>query len=110
LAQQTACRGMGIRIGSRLYSGMSPQRLQQAVDELRDELAALGDEHVELREHLTAVIGELEGQLDDTTDQIADVPGLRERVHRATERFEAEHPDAVALLNHVVLTLTRMGI
>lgn len=89
---------------------MGVERIQALLDELHSELEAPSEGQLdpETAEKLTAVRGDIEGWLADTSADEAE--GLAERARTAIGQFEAEHPTLTAVVNRIADALAAMGI
>lgn len=87
---------------------MPTQRLQEELQELREQLERQPplnqDEHASLQ----ALIKDIEMQLANE-DALADET-LMDNVNLAVERFEASHPTLAGTLRSIVQSLANMGI
>ena len=87
---------------------METERIKESLASLRDEI-----EHVDLtdarsREKLTALVSNLERKLEEPDEEWhADLLGS---VKDAIEHLGNSHPNAVTLLNNIMVSLSKMGI
>lgn len=84
---------------------MNEQYLREQLQRLSTELQALPLDD-EKRDSITALVADIEGQLDDG---VAD-DSLVEQVEIVMSSFEAEHPRVAAILNSIITTLGNIGI
>ncbi len=87
---------------------MDEQELQRHVTALRSELDRL-PESSPGRDKLLALVARLEDQLDPATPSTPEET-LLAGINQAATEFEVEHPQASALLQRIVHTLSAMGI
>jgi membrane dipeptidase len=87
-----------------------PKReLERSVEELRSEVAALGERDRTAQRRLESLITDLEHKIEHPADAEHHrtlVDNLRETI----EQFEVKHPTATGVLNHIMVTLGNMGI
>lgn len=88
---------------------MSRVELQTSLDRLRSELAAFGPDDAQARRRLSALVDEIEQELDEL-DEAADHDSLLEKVQHQIEAFEVEHPRVTNILNDIMVTLANLGI
>lgn len=84
---------------------MNEQSLREQLQHLSTELQALPLD-AEKRDAITALIADIESQLDDG---VAD-DSLVDQVETVMSSFEAEHPRIAAILNSIITTLGNIGI
>lgn len=83
------------------------ERLQQQLNELRDQLAQDTPMDAEERAHLNGLIRDIELKLANeahTEDSLVD------GVNLAVERFELSHPTLAGTLRNIMQSLVSMGI
>lgn len=83
---------------------MPLEKAKKAIDDLNAELQSIPQE-----------TGPLESLLEKTKDEIEDatpeaIKDLFETLQREAEEFEVEHPRVKAAINHVIHTLSGLGI
>ncbi|HSX86551.1 MAG TPA: DUF4404 family protein [Pseudomonas sp.] len=88
---------------------MPTSRLQQQLEELRDQLADDQPLSEEERASLYLLIQELEAQLARHAAAAPDAT-LVDGVNLAVERFEASHPTLAGTLRNIMQSLANMGI
>lgn len=88
---------------------MSRAELQSSLDKLRTELATLAPEAADARARLTALVDDIERELDALEDG-GDHESLLERLRHQVEAFEVEHPRVTNILNDIMVTLANLGI
>ena len=88
---------------------MPTSRLQQQLEELRDQLADDQPLSEEERASLYLLIQELEAQLARHAAAAPDAT-LVDGVNLAVERFEAIHPTLAGTLRNIMQSLANMGI
>nr|WP_298172073.1 DUF4404 family protein [uncultured Pseudomonas sp.] len=88
---------------------MPTNRLQQQLEELRDQLADDQPLSEEERASLYLLIQELEAQLARHAAAAPDAT-LVDGVNLAVERFEASHPTLAGTLRNIMQSLANMGI
>ena len=88
---------------------MPTSRLQQQLEELRDQLADDQPLSEEERASLYLLIQELEAQLARHAAAAPDAT-LVDGVNLAVERFEAGHPTLAGTLRNIMQSLANMGI
>lgn len=88
---------------------MDNEQLRDSLEQLRAEINQTGADGQEARRKLNDLISDIEHGLDNPDDH----------EHRATvvasmndaiAQFEVEHPRATGILNHIMVTLSNMGI
>ena len=84
---------------------MSDQELRRTIQELRRELADVGELDADL-EHLLA---EIRTDIDAVVDRTAP-PSLGELLRAAVQRFEASHPSLSAAMAAVIDQLANIGV
>lgn len=87
---------------------MPTQRLQEELQELREQLERQPPLNQDERASLQALIKDIEMQLANE-DALADET-LMDNVNLAVERFEASHPTLAGTLRSIVQSLANMGI
>ncbi len=88
---------------------MGKDELLESIEKLRLEVEKLEDVKDEISEKITGLIGDVEHAIehpDDTAHRETVTAGLQSVV----EQFELEHPNLTGALNHVMVTLSNMGI
>lgn len=88
---------------------MPASRLQQQLQELRDQLAEKPPMTEEERAELFVLTQEIELQLASQAAAVSDAT-LIDGVNLAVERFEASHPTLAGTLRNIVQSLANMGI
>ena len=88
---------------------MPTNRLQQQLEELRDQLAADQPLSEEERASLYLLVQEIEAQLARHAAAAPDAT-LVDGVNLAVERFEASHPTLAGTLRNIMQSLANMGI
>ncbi|MFT5782154.1 MAG: hypothetical protein ACI9EB_001537 [Pseudomonas sp.] len=86
-----------------------PARLQEQLQELRNQLTQQPPLNDAEREELSTLLLEIDQQLALGAGNIADA-SLTDGVNLAVERFEVEHPTVAATLRSIVQSLGNMGI
>jgi hypothetical protein len=88
---------------------LDQERLQQALEELRQEIdrLSLGDEAERVR--LEQLVADIEHGLEHPGDE-AHHANVIAGIEEAISRFDVEHPRATSILNHIMVTLGNMGI
>lgn len=84
---------------------MSEQELRRTLDNLRRELADVGNVDAELQELLSS----LRAEIDDVIEK-APPHTLAERLAKEALRFEATHPSLSAAMGALADQLARLGI
>lgn len=87
---------------------MPTQRLQEELQELREQLERQPPLNAEERASLQALIKDIEMQLANE-DALADET-LTDSINLAVERFEASHPTLAGTLRSIMQSLANMGI
>lgn len=90
-------------------SHMPASRLQQQLQDLRDQLAEQPPLSEEERAELFVLTQEIELQLARQAAAAPDAT-LIDGVNLAVERFEASHPTLAGTLRNIVQSLANMGI
>ena len=88
---------------------MPTNRLQQQLEELRDQLADDQPLSEEERASLYLLVQEIEAQLARHAAAAPDAT-LVDGVNLAVERFEASHPTLAGPLRNIMQSLANMGI
>ncbi len=88
---------------------MPTNRLQQQLEELRDQLADDQPLSEEERASLYLLVQEIEAQLARHAAAAPDAT-LVDGVNLAVERFEASHPTLAGTLRNIMQSLANMGI
>lgn len=88
---------------------MSKQDLREALERLHAEIELLGKKDDVLKQRLDALIEEVEQQIAGEGVE-TDAAGLIEKLQQQVEQFETQHPRVTGILNHIMLTLSNMGI
>ncbi|MDU9400428.1 MULTISPECIES: DUF4404 family protein [Pseudomonadaceae] len=84
------------------------ERLQQQLNELRDQLAQDAPMDAEERAHLNGLIRDIELKLANEAHTSED--SLVDGVNLAVERFELSHPTLAGTLRNIMQSLVSMGI
>ena len=87
---------------------MSHEKIHAAIDALRAEISKLDVDDSVSRERLDRLVGELQQQIDAGDDASPVV--LEGSVTELIEQFEVEPPRITAVLKHLMITLSGMGI
>jgi hypothetical protein len=96
-------------VDQRRESHMPASRLQQQLQDLRDQLAEQPPLSEEERAELFVLTQEIELQLARQAAAAPDAT-LIDGVNLAVERFEASHPTLAGTLRNIVQSLANMGI
>jgi len=88
---------------------MTHAELRELVRQLHAEIDALRPEDGQARERLDQLVGDIEQRLEGEAGSAHQEP-LADRVQDAIEEFERDHPSATGILNHIMMTLSNMGI
>lgn len=86
-----------------------PQKLQQQLQQLHDELAKNPPLNDAERASLATLLHDIEASLGNPTDGEQDET-LVDGVNLAIERFEVSHPTVTATLRSILQSLANMGI
>lgn len=86
-----------------------PERLQQQLQQLRDEIGRHPPQDSAERAALLDLLQDIERQLTLPSPMEADA-SLVDGVNLAIERFESEHPTLAGTLRNVLQSLANMGI
>lgn len=81
-------------------------KLHEKITSLKKELEELPISDNSAKEHINALIKEIEN-LNDATEEKSFVI---DRIKSSIDHFETEHPRATAILNDIMVTLSNMGI
>lgn len=88
---------------------MQNQKLQAALEELRQEINSSGLSEGPSRDRLNTLITELEAKI--ARDEKDDAPGsLIEQVKDSIGHLELEYPKTTSILNQILTTLGGAGI
>ena len=85
------------------------QHLQDAMNDLRAQIAALHPDDEENRKHLSGLVGHIERRLGTSTEVGAQAE-VGDDLNASVLRFEASHPRISTLLNQLAEKLGTMGI
>lgn len=88
---------------------MSETKLNEALQELKTEIAALQVEDTDAKRRLETLVEGLEKKLETPSDE-EHHHGLVEDVRDSVEHFEVEYPRLTAILNDIMMALSNMGI
>lgn len=88
---------------------MADKALKEGLERLRAELEALDAREEATRRRLEGLIGDLEHKLEHPDDE-EHHHNLVDRMREAAEEFGVEHPRAAGILNHIMMTLSNLGI
>ena len=88
---------------------MTQGELRDLVRQLHEEIESLPAEDGQIRGRLDQLVGDIEQRLEGGSGAAHQEP-LTERVQDAIEEFERDHPRATGILNHIMMTLSNMGI
>lgn len=88
---------------------MSQQKLNDALQELKSQIANLELGDAQAKQKLQSLVDSLEEKLRSPQDAIQH-HSLVEEVRDSVEHFEVEHPRITAILNDLMMTLSNMGI
>jgi hypothetical protein len=91
------------------WENIMPARLQQQLQELRQQLTKEPPLNDAERTELAALIVEIDQQLLLGTSSTPNA-SLTDGVNLAVERFENDHPTLAATLRNIVQSLANMGI
>lgn len=88
---------------------MSKEEIQKSLEQLRDAINKLQGKDEDNKVRVQRLISDLEHQLanpEDDEHKATVIDGLQNSI----EHFESEHPDLTSVLNHIMVTLSNMGI
>ena len=88
---------------------MSKQDLRDALERLHTEIESLGEKDELLRQRMDELIVEVEQQIRGEGNE-EHAAGLIDKLQQQVEQFEAQHPRVTGILNHIMMTLSNMGI
>lgn len=88
---------------------MSNQDLQESLDRLHAEVDKLQAKDELLRQRLDRLISDVERQIEGPEDD-QHAATLIGDLQKQIEQFETEHPRVTGILNHIMVTLSNMGI
>ena len=88
---------------------MSKEDLYRSLEALQLEIKKLGDGQDDVKEGLSRLVADLEHQLENPEDT-AHATSLLQNLPDHIEQFEVEHPRMTSILNHIMMTLSNMGI
>ena len=88
---------------------MSTEELQKSLERLRAEIDIAEKNNKPVRERLDGLVADIEHQVHDSDDH-DHRQGLLERIPGEIEEIELSHPRITNILNHVMVTLSNMGI
>ena len=81
--------------------------LNAKIISLKKELEQISIENSDAKDHINALIEEIEGIKDQSSE---DNTFIINKLKRSIENFETEHPRATAILNDIMVTLSNIGI
>ncbi len=87
---------------------MADRDLPKLIADLRDEIDQLSDDDVRAKQRLNQLVESLEQRLADPAS--AEHDKLVDNVQETIRQFEVEHPRTTGVLNHIMMTLSNMGI
>jgi hypothetical protein len=87
---------------------MADRDLPKLIADLRDEIDQLSDDDVRAKQRLSQLVESLEQRLADPAS--AEHDKLVDNVQETIRQFEVEHPRTTGVLNHIMMTLSNMGI
>jgi len=88
---------------------MPEQTLRDLIGQLRTEIDQLPPADEAARARLTQLIADLETRLSESAEA-ADHDNLVGSVQESIRQLEVEHPRTTGVLNHIMMTLSNMGI
>ena len=88
---------------------MPEQTLRNLIGQLRAEIDQLPPADEAARDRLTQLIADLETRLSESAEA-ADHDSLVGSVQESIRQLEVEHPRTTGVLNHIMMTLSNMGI
>lgn len=88
---------------------MPEQTLRDLIGQLRVEIDQLPPADEAARDRLTQLIADLEARLGESAEA-ADHDSLVGSVQESIRQLEVEHPRTTGVLNHIMMTLSNMGI
>ncbi|MBR02041.1 MAG: DUF4404 family protein [Arenicellales bacterium] len=88
---------------------MPEQTLRDLIGQLRTEIDQLPPADEAARDRLTQLIADLETRLSESAEA-ADHDSLVSSVQESIRQLEVEHPRTTGVLNHIMMTLSNMGI
>tara|TARA_Y100000294_G_scaffold65043_1_gene61527 strand:+ start:686 stop:952 length:267 start_codon:yes stop_codon:yes gene_type:complete len=88
---------------------MPEQTLRDLIGQLRAEIDQLPPTDEAARNRLTQLIADLEARLSEPAEA-ADHDSLVGSVQESIRQLEVEHPRTTGVLNHIMMTLSNMGI
>lgn len=81
--------------------------LNEKITELKKELEQLKFNNADEKNHINALIKEIENSNKESTDE---TDFIINKIKSSIDRFETEHPRATAILNDIMVTLSNIGI
>jgi seryl-tRNA synthetase len=81
--------------------------LNEKLTALKNELEQIPIENVEAKDHINALIQEIEDLNDQSSE---DKNFIIDKIEKSIAHFETEHPRATAILNDIMVTLSNIGI
>ena len=88
---------------------MDQKQLQASLEELRAEIHELKSDDQVAKAKLDGLIEDIEKHIANSGDS-GDHESLVENLNSAVSEFEVSHPRATGILNHILMTLSNMGI
>lgn len=88
---------------------MSASKLTTAIQELKDQIAALNVDDSAAKLKLNDLVDNLEKKLA-SPDDAEHHQNVLDEVRDSVETFEIEHPRLTGILNDIMMTLSNMGI
>lgn len=87
---------------------MPRDELRESIEKLRLEIESLDPADRSSKERLESLVAELERNLSDS--DLEQHETLVQNLREGIEHFEVEHPSITGVLNHIMVTLSNMGI
>jgi len=88
---------------------MSKEELRRSLERLRSEIDLIEENNHPARERLDRLVVDLEHQIENE-DDLAHRATLLDGIPNLVDEFETNHPKVTGILNHIMVTLSNMGI
>jgi len=88
---------------------MSKKELRRSLERLRSEIDSVEQDNRPARERLDRLVADIEHQIENEND-IEHRATMLEGIPNLVDEFETNHPKLTGILNHIMVTLSNMGI
>jgi chromosome segregation ATPase len=84
------------------------ESVQESIEELKSEIVDLQGEDLESKNKLTAIVKELETELESR--ELDSFDDFIEPLNESISNFETSHPRITEIINNIMSTLSGIGI